>query len=106
MLTIVQVPRYVALLKNYASKPRITRWFADDGGTIEAGQTLLTIETSKTSLEIEASVSGQVFILRPINARVKIGDILALIADNWSQVAAFKDLLLAYEMKSTDPQGD
>ncbi len=58
MVTLVNVPRYIALLKNYGSKPTLTKWLKNDGEVVEQGQPLVVVETTKTSLEIEAPASG------------------------------------------------
>ncbi len=96
MVTLVQVPRYIALLKNYGSKPTLTKWCKDDGETVEEGQTLLVVETTKTSLEIEAMASGMLFILRKAGEKVKIGDLVGVIAKNASSFKEFIDILLQY----------
>jgi pyruvate/2-oxoglutarate dehydrogenase complex dihydrolipoamide acyltransferase (E2) component len=98
MVTLVHVPRYVALLKNYGSRPTVTQWLKHDGDPIEEGQPLVVVETTKTSLEIEAMASGLVFILRKIGEKVKIGDILGLIALNKTEIEDFKARLAQYHI--------
>jgi pyruvate/2-oxoglutarate dehydrogenase complex dihydrolipoamide acyltransferase (E2) component len=94
MITLVQVPRYIALLKNYGSKPTVTKWLHDEGEPVEEGRPLAVVETSKASLEIVAAATGTIFILRPVGDKVKIGDILGLIADGPAEIDAFKTQLL------------
>jgi pyruvate/2-oxoglutarate dehydrogenase complex dihydrolipoamide acyltransferase (E2) component len=98
MVTLVQVPRYVALLKNYGSKPTLTNWLKKDGDPVEEGQTLVVIETTKTSLEIQAMASGLVFIMRKAGEKVKIGDTLAVIAKNKVELKEFKAQLVGYNL--------
>jgi pyruvate/2-oxoglutarate dehydrogenase complex dihydrolipoamide acyltransferase (E2) component len=98
MVTLVQVPRYIALLKNYSSKPTLTKWLMNDGDQVDEGQTLAVIETTKASLEIEAITSGLVFILRKAGERVKIGDTLGIIAKNKTEMQEFQAHLLNYQM--------
>jgi TusA-related sulfurtransferase len=99
LVTLVQVPRYIALLKNYASKPTLTKWCKNDGEMVDEGQALLLVETSKASLEIEAIASGILFILRNAGEKVKIGDTLGVIAKNKASFNEFRDRLLQYPMK-------
>ena len=53
MVTLVNVPRYIALLKNYGSKPTLTKWLINEGDLVEEGQPLVVVETTKTSLDIQ-----------------------------------------------------
>ena len=46
MVTLVNVPRYVALMKNYSSKPMLTKWLGKDGEPVEEGQPLVVVETT------------------------------------------------------------
>jgi pyruvate dehydrogenase E2 component (dihydrolipoamide acetyltransferase)/2-oxoglutarate dehydrogenase E2 component (dihydrolipoamide succinyltransferase) len=82
MVTLITVPRYIALLKNYASKPTITQWLKGNGQSAKKGETLVIVETTKTSLEIEAPATGLVFILKEVREKVKIGDIIGVIASS------------------------
>lgn len=96
MVTLVNVPRYVALLKNYGSKPTLTKWLGKDGEPVEDGQPLVVVETSKTSLEIECMASGFLFIFRKVGEKVSIGDTLGAIADSKEEMDAFRTLLMGY----------
>jgi pyruvate/2-oxoglutarate dehydrogenase complex dihydrolipoamide acyltransferase (E2) component len=96
MVTLINVPRYVALLKNYASKPTLTKWLGVDGERVEDGQPLVVVETSKTSLEIECMSSGILFIFREVGEKVNIGDTLGAIADSRVEMDAFRSLLMDY----------
>lgn len=98
MVTLVNVPRYIALMKNYSSKPMLTKWLGKDGEPVEEGHPLVVIETTKASLEIEAMASGMLFILRKVGERVNIGDTLAMIANSKAEMKAFRTLLMAYPL--------
>ena len=100
MVTLVQVPRYVALLKHYGSKPTLTEWLKADGGRIEEGEPLVVVETSKTTLEIQAVATGFLFVLRKVGEKVKIGDTLGMIAASREEVADFIDQLSHYQHES------
>ncbi len=96
MVTLVNVPRYIALLKNYSSKPVLTHWLKKDGELVEEGQVLAVVETTKASLEIEAMVPGTLFTLRNVGDTVKIGDTLGVIANSKEEIEALKTQLMSY----------
>ena len=96
MVTLVNVPRYVALPKNYSSKPVLTNWMGKDGEPVEEGQMLAVVETTKASLEIEAMASGTLFIFRKVGEKVKIGDTLGVIANNKDEINGLKAQLMGY----------
>jgi 2-oxoglutarate dehydrogenase E2 component (dihydrolipoamide succinyltransferase) len=87
MVTLITVPRYIALMKNYGSKPRITKWLKESGQPVGKDETLAIVETSKASLEIEAPAAGLVFPLKKVRDAVRIGDLIGVVA---SDVAAFE----------------
>lgn len=89
MVTPITVPRYVALLKNYASNPRITKWFKEDGQSVEKDETLVIVETTKASLEIAAPAAGLVVRLKKVRDIVRIGDTVGAIASSSDEYEAF-----------------
>jgi hypothetical protein len=82
MATLIIVPRYIALLKNYSSKPRLTNWLKGHGQFVEAREPLVVIETTKASIEIESPATGLVLVQREVRERVNIGDTLGVIASD------------------------
>ncbi len=96
MVTLVNVPRYIALMKNYGSPPLLTKWMGKDGEAVEERQPLVVVETSKATLEIEAVASGILFILRNVGDTVKIGDTLGMIANTREEIEAFNRQLINY----------
>ena len=96
MITLIQVPRYIALLKKYSSKPTLTKWLKNDGDLVEEGQPLAVVETSKAALEIDAKATGLLFILRNEREKVKIGDTLGIIADSKVELHEFLTLMREY----------
>lgn len=96
MVTLVNVPRYLALMKNYGSPPLLTKWMGKDGQAVEEGQPLVVVETSKATLEIEAVASGTLFILRSVGDTVKIGDTLGMIANTKEELEALNMQLMNY----------
>lgn len=104
MVTLVNVPRYIALLKNYASKPTLTKWLGKDGETVKEGHPLVVVETTKATLEIEAMASGILFAFRKVGEKVSIGDTLGVIADSKAEMEAFQTLLKDYPLESSPEQ--
>jgi predicted deacylase len=98
MVTLVNVPRYIALMKNYGSKPILTKWLKSEGDSVEEGQPLVVVETTKTALEIDAAASGIIFYLRQVGDKVQIGDTLGIIANSKLEIAEFKTLLMNYQL--------
>ncbi|MGD9006921.1 MAG: lipoyl domain-containing protein [Desulfobacteraceae bacterium] len=96
MVTLVNVPRYIALMKNYSSKPMLTKWMGKDGEPVQEGQPLVVVETTKASLEIEAAAAGTLFILRNVGDTVMIGDTLGMIANTKQEIEAFNVQLINY----------
>lgn len=90
MAIMIQVPPFLALTKNYSSKPMVTKWLKREGDAVKEGQTLVVIETTKASLEVEAPASGLVFRIRKIGDRVKIGDPVGIIAASKEEMEEFK----------------
>ncbi len=89
MVTLVTVPDYSTLSKNYGSEPTITKWFKTDGQPVGADEALVIVETTKASVEVEAPAAGLVFILKQEQATVKIGETLGVIAASAEEFAAF-----------------
>jgi pyruvate/2-oxoglutarate dehydrogenase complex dihydrolipoamide acyltransferase (E2) component len=90
MATFVQVPPYLALTKNYSSKPMVTKWLQREGDEVKEGQTLVVVETTKAILEVEAPASGLLFRIRRIGDHVKIGDPLGIIAASKAEMEEFR----------------
>lgn len=62
-----------------ATEMTLTEWMFGDGETVEKGEVIYTVETDKSTTEIEAPVSG---IIRPTGeegAVYKVGDLIGTI---------------------------
>ncbi|MDB6152833.1 MAG: 2-oxoglutarate dehydrogenase, subunit, dihydrolipoamide succinyltransferase, partial [Chthoniobacteraceae bacterium] len=57
----------------------ISTWHKNEGDSVSAGETLLTLETDKVSTEITAEKAGVLHILAQAGQEVKIGEIVASI---------------------------
>ena len=96
MITLVNLPRYIVLLKNYSSKPVLTSWLKQDGEPVEEGEAIFVVETNKACLEIQAMVSGVLFTLRQVGETLKIGDTLGIIANSRYEIATLETQLMNY----------
>jgi pyruvate dehydrogenase E2 component (dihydrolipoamide acetyltransferase) len=68
-------------LSTTGTSVKIIRWLVDAGQAIKRGQPLLEVETDKSTMEIEAYLSGVlVEILADADAEVEVGQVIALIA--------------------------
>ncbi len=67
-------------LATTGSAVRIVRWLCEPGATVRRGQPLLEIETDKATMEVEATVDGELAeICAPLGAEVVAGDRIAFI---------------------------
>jgi len=58
----------------------LSEWLVADGGTIKEGDPLYTIESDKSTQEIESPASGTLEILKPVGETYEVGTILGRIA--------------------------
>jgi pyruvate dehydrogenase E2 component (dihydrolipoamide acetyltransferase) len=72
MTTEIRIPK----IGMSATEMTLTEWMVADGEHVEAGDIIYTIETDKTSLEVEAPASG---VLRPIGVEGEIYPVGALV---------------------------
>jgi pyruvate/2-oxoglutarate dehydrogenase complex dihydrolipoamide acyltransferase (E2) component len=93
MVTLVKVPQFLALTKNYASKPTISKLMKGGGEAAKAHETLLVVETTKATLEIEAPEDGLFFPLKKLMDRVQIGDTVGVIAGSKEEFEDYKSSL-------------
>jgi pyruvate/2-oxoglutarate dehydrogenase complex dihydrolipoamide acyltransferase (E2) component len=57
----------------------LTEWLVADGAAITEGTPIYTLETDKSSQEIEASASGTLKIVGEIGTLYQVGDVIARI---------------------------
>jgi pyruvate/2-oxoglutarate dehydrogenase complex dihydrolipoamide acyltransferase (E2) component len=57
----------------------LTKWLAEDGDTVSAGQPLYEMESDKSTQEIEAPASGTVRILVAVGETYPVGTLLGRI---------------------------
>ncbi len=61
------------------SEGELSEWLAADGAAVEAGTPLFTLESDKSTTEIEAPASGTLRILKPAGETYEIGTVLGTI---------------------------
>jgi 2-oxoglutarate dehydrogenase E2 component (dihydrolipoamide succinyltransferase) len=59
----------------------IARWLKQNGDVVEAEEPVLELETDKATMEIPAGASGQLSIVEPQGAVVRVGTVVARIAE-------------------------
>jgi pyruvate/2-oxoglutarate dehydrogenase complex dihydrolipoamide acyltransferase (E2) component len=57
----------------------LSQWLVDDGGPVEAGQALYSIESDKSVEEIPAPVGGTLKIIAAVGETYPVGTVLAQI---------------------------
>jgi 2-oxoglutarate dehydrogenase E2 component (dihydrolipoamide succinyltransferase) len=77
MSTEVKVPA----VGESISSGLLSEWHKKDGDTVETGEILFTLETDKVSSEVNATESGTLSIQVPEGEEVKIGQVVATIAE-------------------------
>ena len=84
-LVALEIPKVGLVMEN----ARLVRWLKNVGDTVQAGEPLLELETEKSIVEIEATVSGRlVEILVQAEAEAKVGDRIAWVDSDEIQAAA------------------
>jgi pyruvate dehydrogenase E2 component (dihydrolipoamide acetyltransferase) len=84
-LIALEIPKVGLVMEN----ARLVRWLKNVGDTVQVGEPLLELETEKSIVEIEATVSGRlVEILMQAEAEAKVGDRIAWVESDEIQPAA------------------
>jgi len=61
-----------------------------DGDAVEKDAVIVIIETAKVSYDVHAPAQGLVFYLKKVKDKVKIGDVLAVVADSREEFEEYK----------------
>lgn len=75
-MTPVPVPQ----LGNEITEAEVTEWLKAEGDSVEQGQPVVSITTTKMAFEIEAPAAGRLHILIPEGEIAAVGAVLAEIA--------------------------
>jgi 2-oxoglutarate dehydrogenase E2 component (dihydrolipoamide succinyltransferase) len=73
----VQIPQ----LGESVSEGVIARWLRQDGDTVKADEPILELETDKATMELAATASGQLQIVEREGTTVRVGTVVARIAE-------------------------
>lgn len=87
MAVYVAVPKLGMALANAT----VVEWKAAEGDRVEKGQPLVTIETQKTKVDLEAEAAGRLHILVAPESEVAVGRVIGLIAESESELAALQE---------------
>jgi len=86
MITPIPVPKLGMTQENIT----VVKWLRTDGEAVEKGDRVVAIETAKVNYEVEAPAAGLVFSLKKVKDRVKIGDVLGVVADTAEEFGEYK----------------
>jgi pyruvate/2-oxoglutarate dehydrogenase complex dihydrolipoamide acyltransferase (E2) component len=54
----------------------LVEWLVEDGGTVEAGSPLYTLELDKSVQEVEAPVSGTLKVIAKVGEAYPVGELI------------------------------
>ncbi len=76
------VPVYMPKFGMTMTHGVITQWHKQEGERIEQGQPLLSVETEKVNVDVEAPASGTIVELSfEVNEEVEVGTVVAYIEE-------------------------
>jgi pyruvate/2-oxoglutarate dehydrogenase complex dihydrolipoamide acyltransferase (E2) component len=58
---------------------KLTEWLVADGGAVEIGQPLFSLESEKSVQEVESPATGTLTILKPVDETYDVGTVLGVI---------------------------
>ncbi|NBB50416.1 biotin/lipoyl-binding protein [Rhizobium sp. CRIBSB] len=58
---------------------KLTEWLIADGGSVEAGQPLFSLESEKSVQEVESPATGTLKIIKPVDETYEVGTVLGVI---------------------------
>jgi pyruvate/2-oxoglutarate dehydrogenase complex dihydrolipoamide acyltransferase (E2) component len=68
----------------------LMKWLKGDGEPVEAGEGVVVIDTAKAAVELVAEVPGLLFHLMAVNDKVKVKDILGVVADSVEEFQEYR----------------
>ena len=87
MPTNILIPQFAANVEEVT----LSDWLVSEGDSIEKGDLLLTVETEKTTYDIEAEKSGNIHIVVAEGENIQIGEIVGMIAESEEELATIDD---------------
>lgn len=94
MVTPIQVPLFVASM--VARVPRqkknmfLMKWLKANGESVKAGDAVVVIDTAKAAIELVTPASGLLFHLLGVGEKVKLRDILGVVADTGEEFEEYR----------------
>ena len=77
----------LAALGHTMEKGRVLEWFVAEGGTIKEGEPLLTVETDKAAVDVDAPISGVILrIVGQVDQEYPVGATLAWIGEEGEEI--------------------
>jgi len=75
MTTEIRIPK----IGMSATEMTLSEWMFEDGEQVQVGDVIYTIETDKTTTEVEAQVAGVIRVLAPQGEAYPVGTLVATI---------------------------
>ena len=86
MATTVILPKQGLMM----SEGTLLKWFVEEGGKVEEGKPLFEMETDKTSMPIDANVSGTLLkIVRQVGETVPVAEVIAIIGEPGEDISEY-----------------
>jgi pyruvate dehydrogenase E2 component (dihydrolipoamide acetyltransferase) len=86
----------LAALGHTMEKGRLLEWFVAEGGTIKEGEPLLTVETDKAAVDVDAPISGVLLrIVGQVDEEYAVGTTLAWIGEEGEEVPVTPEATVA-----------
>jgi pyruvate dehydrogenase E2 component (dihydrolipoamide acetyltransferase) len=93
----------LAALGHTMEKGRLLEWFVAEGGTIKEGEPLLTVETDKAAVDVDAPISGVLLrIVGQVDEEYAVGTTLAWIGEEGEEVPVTPAATVAAEPISAE----
>jgi len=72
------------------TETQLTEWVAKEGEKVEPRQVLVVLQTEKTSYELEATNSGILHIITPVDVTIPVNHVIALLAETQEEYEELK----------------
>ena len=86
MMTEARVPK-LGMTQSGITVVKLTK---KDGDAVEKDEVVVVIETAKVSYDVHAPTQGLIFYLKKVKEKVKIGDVLAVVAESGEEFEEYK----------------
>jgi pyruvate dehydrogenase E2 component (dihydrolipoamide acetyltransferase) len=85
---------------------KITKWFKEEGDSVQQGEEIFEVETEKITNKVEAAASGILFqIVVPAGTTVPVGSIVAVIAEPGEQPERIEGLQMGEVVEAAPSAG-